>query len=434
MNSDKKPRILVCTINAWNSKVGDNTFPMLLEGYPKELIASLFIREDNPDSQVCDKYFRISEKRIMKSIFKRRIKTGYKVLKNETIEKEEKPKQYIKKTKFYYSKLICREIIWKIGKWKTKELNQFIDDFSPNIVIYEMSRYIHFNNIIKYILKKTNAVGVGCFWDDTFTYKQEKSFGYKFLRFFQRKNLKRLAKKTSTFFSITPKTKKEADKFFKINSVVLTKPLPQILDNKTNNYIYPLKMLYTGNVGIGRLEVIKKIIEELKKINENDVKITLDIYTNTNITTEDKIILNTHYSHVYPPISQKEVLRLQKESDILLFVESLGKKNKVARLSFSTKITDYYAAGKCIFAVGNEDLAPIELFKDTDSAIIVTKDSELLNKLKLLLNLKIVEEYAKKSFDTGIKNHSSKDIINTFYENISRGYGLQIENQKKNKI
>jgi hypothetical protein len=185
-------RILVCTANSWNSRVGDNTFPLLLEGLPVENISNLFIREETPDSPVCDNYFRISEGKGMKSIFKPSLKTGEGVIKgaedNSQLQDEQK-ELYSKKARFYYTKLFIRELIWFMGKWKTKELDQFIEEASPDIVIYEMSRYMHLNNIVRYIIKKSGAMGVGCFWDDTFTYKQEKSFGYKALRFFQRKNL-----------------------------------------------------------------------------------------------------------------------------------------------------------------------------------------------------------------------------------------------------
>lgn len=427
MSTVKNPKILVCTVNAWNDKVGDNTFPLLLQGYPKSCIASLFIREDCPDFSICRNYFRISEKKVIQSIFKRDIKTGYRVYPSEDVSAEKKINLYYHKANFYYTKLICREIIWKIGKWKTQELDSFIDSYNPDIIIYEMSRYIHLNNIVRYILNKTKAKGIGCFWDDTFTYKQEKSIGYKILRYFQRKNLKKLSKNTNLFFAITPKTKREADEFFHINSKVLTKPIP--IDNKymSTEYRMPIKMLYTGNVGIGRIDVLKQIVKELKKINNLKVKLTLDIYTNTYLTDEDRKEFNTLYSKIHPPIRQEDIFKLQQKADVLLFVESLDDNNKIARLSFSTKITDYYASGKCIFAVGNSDLAPMELFSDTDSAITVTNYNELSQKIKLLLDFKILTEYSKKSFEIGQKNHSYDYIRNIFYSSLSDVLGKEIE-------
>lgn len=423
------PKILVCTMNAWSEKVGDNTFPMLLSSCPKAHIANIFFKEDPPDFSICEKYFRISEKRIIKSVLKRSVKTGYQVTREGQIIEEENLKQYKNKSSFYYTKLFCREAVWKIGKWRTAELDAFIDDFAPDVIIYVMSRYLYYNNIVRYILKRTKAAGIGCFWDDTFTYKQEQSIGYRCLRFCQRKNLKGLANDTTSFFAITPKTKREADAFFGIDSTVLTKPITAFSENGGCEYSYPLKILYTGNVGIGRLEAIKSIVDALREINAVERNILFDVYTNTLVPELDRNNINTEFSTLHPPISQKEVFELQKKADVLLFVESLKNDNKIARLSFSTKITDYYAAGKCIFAVGNKDLAPIELFADTDSAIVATTELELADKLVLLREPEIIRKYADRAHRAGVKNHSCESIKTTFYKAIFDAY---LNNQQTN--
>ena len=140
------PKILVCTVNAWNSKVGDNTFSSLLKDYPKECVASLFIREDEPDSSVCDTYFRISENKVLHSILDRKVKSGHRVMRNNNLTRRKDEvaysKIYTNKKKMYYTKLFARELVWKLGRWNTPELREFIDEFKPDIIIYEMSRYI----------------------------------------------------------------------------------------------------------------------------------------------------------------------------------------------------------------------------------------------------------------------------------------------------
>jgi hypothetical protein len=413
-----KAKILVCTANSWNSRVGDNTFPLLLEGLPKENISNLFIREETPDSPVCDNYFRISEGKVMKSIFKHSVKTGEKVVKgtedNSQLQNEQK-ELYSKKARFYYLKLFIRELIWFMGKWKTKELDQFIEEASPDIVIYEMSRYIHLNSIIRYIIKKSGARGIGCFWDDTFTYKQEKSIGYKALRFFQRKNLKRLAGETKEFFAITPKTKREADEFFNISCTVLTKAITEFSEYEEPKEKETLKMLYTGNLAIGREETMLLIANALKELNKDGKKITLDVYTNTALGDKYKNGLNTEFSRLYDAIPQSEAIEKQKEADILLFVEALKDDNKIARLSFSTKITDYYAAGKCIFAVGNKDLAPVELFIEEDSAVVVTSADELQEKISQLINMETLKKYSARAYEAGKRSYSAEVVKEKFF-------------------
>jgi hypothetical protein len=87
----------------------------------------------------------------------------------------------------------------------------------------------------------------------------------------------------------------------------------------------------------------------------------------------------------------------------------------VARLSFSTKITDYLSSGKCIFAVGNSDLAPIEYLKDNGAALVACSQAEVEEKLRLLLSDNaILQKYANGAVDCGRKNHSPALISQRF--------------------
>lgn len=418
-------KVLVCSVNAWNSRVGDNTFPLLLSKLPSKDVACLFLREDQPDSTAADHYFRISEPRVIKSLLKRRLPTGERVIRtdaaNVTADAATHDRLYTseKKQHFYYAKLFAREAIWKLGKWRSDALDAFIDEFNPDIVLYEMSRYIHLNRIVQYVLKRTGAVGVGCFWDDTFTYKQERGLGYKALRFFQRKSLKKLAKHTKEFFAITPKTKNEADAFFKINCTVLTKPIAMQNERTAPACEAPLKMLYTGNLEIGREKAMLSLIEALEQINRDEVQIRLDIYTKTSLSETYVKAYNTKFSALHAPIPQEEVLKLQSRSDVLLFVEALDPKKKIARLSFSTKITDYYAAGKCIFAIGNADLAPMELFESEESAIVATSEEEIREGVKALLDTETVLAFADKAYFVGQEKYLPAKVSEVFYSTLA---------------
>ena len=78
-------------------------------------------------------------------------------------------------------------------------------------------------------------------------------------------------------------------------------------------------------------------------------------------------------------------------------------------LSFSTKITDYLKSGKCIFAIGDKDIAPIDYFARYDSAITATSYEEISQKLKLLTeNQNLILEYGQKAFECGKQNHDKQ--------------------------
>ncbi len=421
----EKPNILVFTVSSWNSKVGSNTWATLLSDYPSENVACIYLRDETPDNPVCSRYFNISENKVLKSIFNRKIKTGTEVTarisSSETDENlAEHNARYVKMSaKRRYSMLMARELVWKVGKWKTPELDKFLDDFKPDIILHSMEGYIHLNNIIQYSVKRTGATAIGYIWDDNFTYKQYSSLGYKIYRFFQRKSLKKLSKLTTRFFAISPLTKKEADKFFNINSLLLTKPLLNSPKEHTFSGNYPIRMLYTGNLRIGRDKSLLKLSNALKSVNSSGEKIILDVYTQTALSDDFFNAVENDFCRIHKAIPQAEALQKQNEADILLFLEDVdGVHSKAARLSFSTKITDYLSTGKCIFALGNKDTAPMQYFLENDAAVVCTDSEDILNNLKALCkNTDIINIYSKNACNSALLNHNpeiiKKDFLNT---------------------
>ncbi len=421
-------KILILTVESWNSKFGVNTFSSIFQNVQNSEYANICIRDEIPDSNFCKRYFRISEPKIIRSVILRNTKTGKEVFCNQAFDSVDKKDLSFKKNlynknrhKRSYVKLMIRELFWKLGVWKTKELKNFLSDFSPDVIAYEMSGYLHFNRLCRFAVKYTNAKSIGYFWDDNFTYKQRKCTpGFLAFRFLQRKSLKKLASSTDAFWAITDKTKREADKFFGIDSTVLTKPIFFKKDETFKSYSVnsPIQMLYTGNLLIGRWESICYVSQAIDRINEEGEKIHLDIYTSSYIPKDEKNKLSP-YVCVHEPIPQEQVLELQKKADVLLFVEAVcSSQSKIARLSFSTKITDYLHSGKCIFAIGDSDTAPIEYLKSQNAALCADSYENVYTELKALAdNPDIILEMAKKAYDCGERNHSSelidKKVIDT---------------------
>jgi len=431
MTNACKYKVLVSTIPCWNDNTGSNTFSSLFEGYDLDKIANLYLREEIPESPICKIYFRISENLLIRSLFNKKIKSGKLYLDNNIIADEQDTKNFIETQKRYkkHSKnrrwllLYAREVLWKLGRWKSTELDSFVDSFKPDVIIFAMEGYIHFNRINRYIIKRSGAKAIGYFWDDNFTYKQKPwNIGYRIYRFFQRRDLIKTAKCCEYFFAISPKTKTECDAFFGINSMLLTKPVNIENDNWKNYELKtPIKMLYTGKLLIGRWQTIKLLNDAMSKINREKTIIELDIYTTSDIPQDNLNKLNKSI-RILGNIPQSEVLNVQQNADILLFIEDLiGKERKTARLSFSTKLTDYFRSGKCIFAIGDNDLSSIEYLKEKEAAVIATNTDEIESKLRLLCdNPHIIKEYGKKAFQCGKYNHNQKDIKSVLFETINK--------------
>ena len=423
--------ILILTVDCWNSNIAAGssyTYSSLFSSMCDYTISNIYTRDELPNDPCCSRYFQISENKVIKSILKRKTITGKEVVcvdrenkDNEVVVQKQKELYSKHRKHFYYLKKIIREIIWKLSHWRTDELDSFLESVKPDVVIFTMEGYIHFNRLCRYVLKKTGSKSIGYFWDDNFTYKQRRRIGYKFLRFFQRKSLKKLAKETTAFWAISPKTKEEADRFFDINCTILPKPTERELNQKfdfQNSVDNQVRMMYAGNLMIGRMDTVRAVAQAMSEINKDDIKICLDVYTATEIPVDlQKFGFGVAF---HAPVSQSEVLKLQNKADVLLFAEDIvGSERKVSRLSFSTKIPDYLSSGKCILAIGDNDTAPMEYFRSERVALCAGDVVEIKEQLERIVeNPQIVHEYGKRAYECAKKNHLKADVQQTIKKTI----------------
>ena len=201
--------------------------------------------------------------------------------------------------------------------------------------------------------------------------------------------------------------KQEADEFFDIDCTILTKPVDITIDNCTRTPKEKIKIVYTGNLKIGRLDTLKTISEVLDEEKRLLDKVIFEIYSGTTIADEDLISFNKAIKFK-GSIPSEQVNDVQRDADVLLLMEDFQGENKLtARLSFSTKTTDYLGQGKCIFAIGNSDIASIEYLSENDCAICASSKKEIRDAmLRLVENPNLISEYGNKALQTGKRNHS----------------------------
>ncbi len=411
-------KILVFTVDCWNN-TGANTMSSLFSWCKPENLANIYIRPGIPNYEGCGSYFQIDENAVIKSIFNRKILTGRTIDSRCVLSVDDNGvnKFYKLRKNRPWLKLYAREFLWKVGKWQSDALNEFLKNFKPDVIVFAYEGLIHFNRLVRYAITFTGAKAIGYFWDDNFTYKQMPgNVGYYIYRFFQRKDIRKTVRMANAHFAITPKTKRECDLFFGIESVLLTKPIKKANNHVEGDYVIhkPIKMLYTGNLGIGRLDTLAIIAYEIKKANEAGIQIVLDIYSNTEIP-EGKFDKYKDSVFFHGAVSQDVVQALQEKADVLLFIEDITGNNKhIARLSFSTKLTDYFSAGKCILAVADSEIAPMEYLKSNGIAICAGNRAEVEDGIKKILNEKSeLIALGNRAFDLGSKNHNEYMILET---------------------
>lgn len=424
------PKILSISLSTWRSDSGIHTQTDLFKFWDPNRVAQIYTKADLPDTPVCNNFFRISENAIIRSVYKRnpvgeRVQNHAEANTSEQHGIEEEQKLYARahKKKSWFMTLM-REVVWGLGKWKTKALDDFIEEESPDVYFVPIYPVVYMGKLQLYILKKHPKPYVCYLADDNYSYKTcgKNVFAY-IHRFLLRKVVKKLAENCTEMFTITKTEAEDTDNLFGTKSVVLTKGIDYTDLVYTPKQINkPVKMVYTGNLIIGRDSSLVAISKAMANINKDEELVTLDIYSPNVMDSKTMEYFNSNGCHFKGCVKKDEVAAIQNNADVVVFVESLEKQHRLtARLSFSTKLTDYFRSGKCIFAIGDERIAPIEYLRENDAAVICNSYDEIEKALSLLVNdVDKIQEYGLKAFECGKRNHNEEQIKETFVKTFLR--------------
>ncbi len=422
-------RILVISNSPWDdSNSFGSTFSNFFQGIEKENIASIYCSDGLPGTDSCSRFFRLSEKALAKSILKRNNKAGEEVFQvveiegNQEIKEKSSIVSFAKKHRwilFFWA----RELLWKLGVWKSQQLHEFIDSFQPDLIILPTYSFSYINKLALYIQKKWQLPMISYVSDDEYTLKQfSLSPLYWINRLYQRKWVKRGINNSKILYTISKVQKEDYEKCFNVPCKILTKFSDfDALANVKNEYGKPLRLIYTGNIGGNRWKSLKIISDALKEINRDQILAQMEIYTATSTTKRMRKALNIpNCSMIKGRVSAAEVKSLQYNADILVHVEALDLKNRLAvRQSFSTKLVDYFKMARPILAVGSTEVASLRHLIENDCAMVCKLKEEIKTAIeKASRDSAYLAELSRKAYECGRLNHNRGNIQKSFFTDL----------------
>lgn len=423
----KLPKVLVIDVNAWRDDAGSNTLRDIFSCWDQDRLALVYTSSQMPSCNVCHNYFQICENQVLKSVFNPMLKVGKKVentLSNDSTDAMEERERYQKAHKKHAKWMrLAREVVWKLGHWKTKALKTFVKDFNPDIIFVPIFPYAYMGRIQEYIIELTKKPTVCYLADDNYSYDSCQDCIDYIHRLWTRQYVGPLARKSNQMFVIVDKEKEDTDRRFGTNSIILTKSVD--FSNKTYHHRRindPLKFVYTGSMVIGRDKTLAIVADAINQINTEGIKAEMYIYSQTIPSEEIRCHIDSGACHYCGSVPHNEIKAIQENADILIFAEALeGKEANAAKLSFSTKITDYISNGKCVLAIGKDYIAPIDYFKRNDSALIAHSKEDILEQVKRIVeHPDLVDLYGEKAFNCAIRNHEKNMMNQRFIETMCK--------------
>ncbi len=404
------PRLLVLS-NECISQGGSNgrTMRNFLIGWDKERLAQFCLRLENPDYEICDNYFCVTDAQALDA-FK-----GKKSSSENTSSSQAASNQTARKRNSIIS--YARDIVWNSGRWKSDAYKKWLSDFSPEIVLLQAGDSAFMYKLAVQIKKQFNIPLVlfnseGYFFKG-FDYFRSHGAAHLFYPIYHA-HFKRWFKRAikCTDFSIYANfgLKMAYDKKFgKPSDVIYT--ATELSPEKAESHD-GFVTSYLGNLGVGRHVQLIEIAETLQSISPD---LYLDVYGSADeqVKKEFETCRGIRYQGLVP---YEEVKRIMLSSDLLVHVENFSdfyRKDSV--YAFSTKIADTLASGTPFLLYAPDDIECYKYLHENKAAFTVSKKEELYTTLMTIIdNPSVRNQYLENSLRLARENHNPEKNTSHF--------------------
>lgn len=392
----EQPRILVISHNCFSEVTANGrTLSSFFRLWDKDKVAQLYINDEYPESNICNTFFRITDKEILKSIFSFSKEAGF-IIENKldreitslNLQNKDNTIYKFKILKYKFPSIIylLRNLLWKTNKWDHNNLNNWINEFKPDLILLQPGDYSFLYKIARVLSKRKNVPLVVYNSEDYFL-KDKFSVSPFFI--LQRYFFKQEVLKTYNFSKLVIYSndllEKNLHKYFNTKSdVILTSS--EIKPTKINKIDNNIKIVYAGNLGHDRWKSLVSIGETIKKIND---KLEIEVYSGFLPDKALKYFTPKNGINYKGAVSYNKVVQIINESDIVIHVEGFSNFTKLdIKHGFSTKIADLLSSGKCFFMYGPKGIACVDYLINNQAAWVATNDDELIETLDKILNNK----------------------------------------------
>lgn len=429
-------KILLITDEIWNDRVfGNNVLENWFNDMPDAEFAQIGCLPGKPLNRMCTRYFQLTDVMMAKSLLGSKAGISF-VVPVDEMQNSPQTASYIASSKFYlFMKKISgtpvrllREFIWSIGRYNKVELQRFINDFDPDIVFCPRLSTWKLMRLENTVANMTNVPFVGFTADDEASFREYSwSPLYWVNRYFFHRAFHKHIKLFKHYFTFSADQCAEYTAEYGIPTSTLYK-CGQFSNQLNKKEIGdPIRLVYAGRLYCNRWKSLAEIGKALKIINEDGLKMVLDIYTQESLTDKQrKALSEDSFIYLKGSVSPAELKEVYRKADIALHVESFDRVNRLrTRVSFSTKIIDLMASTCAIMAVCWNEHAGYKYLEGNDAAFCIDAYDKILPQLQQIVeNPRLISEYANKAHQCGLTNHNKEkiqgQIISKFKQVISQ--------------
>lgn len=432
ISNENFPRVLIVSADPFNRSNNTGiTLSNLFKGWDKNNLAQIYMSEKMPSTEVCNNYFCLKPKVAFFDYYLRRKilfsfnrgETGISTLAaGVTLSDEKRNFKNIIHLNF-------RAIADFSPLFLPSNLFKWINEFNPDLIYSFLGtgRLMSLTNTIASKIKKPIVPHFMDDWPSTF-YTQNELGGLA--RKIFNKRFKRSLLNSNGGLCISESMANE----YNIRYQLPFTPFANCVEDAlfcppvNTNYGKEFTLMYIGGLHLDRWKSILDISEAIEQLNKDGKKIILKIFS-----LLDDIKLYKHHFIKFPSttfegyLDSDQVPLALKTATLLIHIESFEENYvKFTKLSLSTKIPQYMAAGKPILAYGPKILASIQHIMKSNAGRVVSEKNikELTSAINQLYNNKeLLFMFATNGFNYAKKNNAKSvnlEFLNTTLKKYSK--------------
>lgn len=366
-------RILVVSINAWDdtNSLG-NTVSNFFGGWEDARFMNLYFRESVPGNNICRKYFRVSDKMMLKSMLSakdcgRYFETDASC--KRTVNKASGEKKLVSflhrhNLSFVRSAL---DFLWARCSWQNEKLAKAVRDFNPDIVFMFAKADAQYYYSAKYIKEHTDAKLVLFAADDVYSVYKSKKDAYSKRLAARLCSMMQMADKV---YAISPAMCEYYGEVFGREFDLLQKGCDSFspVNAGTRDSV---KLVYAGNLLYGRYDILCRIAAAVKEAAEY-IPVSFEIYSGDILSESELKGLENSSVRFMGRRPYSEIEKIIAGCDIVIHAESFEPdKIREVKYSFSTKLTDCLKSGSVLLAVGPSGIASVDYAKNVPGAYVI---------------------------------------------------------------
>lgn len=411
------PTILIVSVNPL-SRTSNNgkTIASMFRGYPKDSVAQLYFHREVPTSDVCDNYFSITDEDLLRAVRRAKAPTGRRVLATSVPERvmPEAATSLLKRSK---AVRLLRSVLWTLVSLEKPPLKEWLDDVNPDVVFFCGGDSNHLYKKVLRLARRYDAKIVYYITDDYVLPARTLNPFAALNRAWTRRVFKSMCHASALILTIGDEMSSVyGERFgFESQSVMNMVAVPDAAPPTSAPTDRVMVFSYVGGLHSNRGRVLARIAASLERLAIGGLRGELRVYSADQPERSVASLLeNPPFSSYRGKLDADGVAQVLRDSDVLVHVESDDSKSKtVTRLSVSTKIPEYMAAGKPILAAGPSDVASIRYLLETRSAFVapsLAPDAIDATVSRVISDPALREAYARNAWTVARSNHDESVV------------------------